>query len=137
MKKEMHEPMREFFAKFNRLIQRIPATSRPNEENQKILFFNVVPLDVSFHLIEDVVIDLAPTQRLAIQLEDALITTRKWRREVQTSGTASSSAPIDPVMKNLMNNVAMMKRQQMVLIKLLIKTFIGFNNLKIMAKHPH
>ena len=33
MKKEMHEPMREFVAKFNRLIQRIPATSRPNVEN--------------------------------------------------------------------------------------------------------
>ena len=59
MKKEMHEPMREFIAKFNRLIERIPATSRPNEENQKIFFVNDVPLDVSFHLIKDVVTDLA------------------------------------------------------------------------------
>jgi hypothetical protein len=33
MKKEMHEPMREFVAKFDRLVQRIPATSRPNAEN--------------------------------------------------------------------------------------------------------
>ena len=33
MKKEMHKPMREFVAKFNRLIQRIPTASRPNEEN--------------------------------------------------------------------------------------------------------
>ena len=58
MKKEMHEPMREFVAKFNRQIQRIPTTSRPNEENQKIFFVNVVPLDISFHLIIDVVADL-------------------------------------------------------------------------------
>ena len=33
MKKEMHEPMREFVAKFNRLIQRIFTTSRPNAKN--------------------------------------------------------------------------------------------------------
>lgn len=65
LKKKMHEPMREFVSKFNRLIQRILATSRPNVENQKILY--VVPLDVSFHLIKDVVADLATTERLAIR----------------------------------------------------------------------
>ena len=95
IKKEMHEPMREFVAKFNRLIQRILTASRPNEENQKIFFVNAIPLDVSFHLIKDAVVDLVAAQRLAIQLEDALITTSKWRREVSTSGTASFSAPID------------------------------------------
>ena len=73
MKKEMHEPMREFVAKFNRLIQRIPNASRPNAENQKSFFINVVHPDISFHLIKDVCADLAATQRLAIQLEDAFI----------------------------------------------------------------
>ena len=108
MIKEMHKPMREFDAKFNRLIQRIPATSRPNAENQKTFFVNGVPLDVSFHIIKDVV----AAQRLAIQLEDAFINDGKWRREVQTTGTASSSAPTNPIMQKLMNDVAMMKRQK-------------------------
>ena len=66
MKKEMQKPMREFVAKFNMLIQRIPTTFRPNAENQKIFFVNVVPPDVSFHLIKEVVIDFTTTQRLAI-----------------------------------------------------------------------
>lgn len=80
MKKEMHEPMREFVAKFNRLIQRIPATSRPSAKNQKSFFINVVPLDISFHLIKDAYANLATAQRLAIQLEDTFVNAGKWKR---------------------------------------------------------
>ena len=98
MKKEMHKSMREFVAKFNRLIQRILATSRPNAKNQKTLFINVVPPDVSFHLIKDACAHLAAAQRLAIQLEDTFIDARKWKREVQMLRTASSSASIDLVL---------------------------------------
>ena len=112
MKKEMHKPMRELVAKFNRLIQRIPATSRPNAENQKSFFINVVPLNISFHLIKDACSDLVAAQRLAIQLEDAFINVGKWKREVQTLEIASSSASIDPILQKLMNDVTMMKRQQ-------------------------
>ena len=65
LNKEMHEPMREFVAKFNRLIQRILDASRPNGENQNIFFVNLVPPDVSFHLIKDTVTNLATAQRLA------------------------------------------------------------------------
>lgn len=58
MKKDMHEPMREFVEKFNRLVQRIPTVSRPSAENQKSFFINVVPADISFHLIKDACADL-------------------------------------------------------------------------------
>ena len=68
MKKEIHEPMRDFVAKFDRLIQRIPATSRPNVENQNTFLINLVRPDVSVHLIKDACKDLAAAQRLAIQL---------------------------------------------------------------------
>ena len=30
LKKEMHEPMREFMAKYNKLLERIPTASRPS-----------------------------------------------------------------------------------------------------------
>lgn len=35
MKKEIHEPMREFVAKYNKLIQKIPLAKRPNDEKKK------------------------------------------------------------------------------------------------------
>ena len=108
----MHEPMREFVEKFNRLIQRIHVASRPYGDNKNIFFVNVVPLDVSFHLIKEVVANFAATQRLAIQLEDALITTGKWRSQVQSSRSASTSTPIDRFMQRLMNVMSMLKRKQ-------------------------
>jgi hypothetical protein len=112
MKKDMHEPMREFVAKFNRLVQRISTASRPSAENQKSFFINVVPLDISFHLIKDSYSDVAATQRLAIQLEDVFINAGKWERDVHTPGTASSSTSTDPFLQKLMNDIAMMKRQK-------------------------
>lgn len=112
MKKDMHEPMREFVAKFNRLVQRIPMASRPSEENQKSFFINAVPADISFHLIKDVCADLGVAQRLAIQLEDAFINAGKWKREVHTPRTVSFATPTDPVLQKLMNDIAMLKRQQ-------------------------
>ena len=59
MKKEIHEPMREFVAKFNRLIQRIPTASRPNVENQNSFFINAIHPDISFHLIKYACANLA------------------------------------------------------------------------------
>ena len=111
MKKEMHEPMRDFVAKFNRLVQRIPVASRPNVENQKSFFINVVHPDISFHLIKDACATLTAAQGLAIQLEDAFINARKWKQEVQTLGMPSSLNSTDLVLQKLMNDVAMMKRQ--------------------------
>ena len=73
MKKEMHEPMREFVARFNRLFQRIPIASRPNAKNQKSFFINTVHPNISFHLIKDACATLAVAQGLAIQLEDVFI----------------------------------------------------------------
>lgn len=112
MKNDMHEPMREFVAKFNRLVQRIPTASRPSVENQKSFFINVFLADISFHLIKDVCAGLGGAQRLAIQLEDAFINAGKWKREVHAPGTVSSSTPTDPVLQKLMNDIEMMKRQQ-------------------------
>ena len=82
--------MREFVAKFNRLIQIIPIASRPDAENHKLFFINVVHPDISFHLIKDACSYLVTTQRLAIQLEDAFINDGKWKQEVQTLVTPSS-----------------------------------------------
>ena len=111
LKKEMHEPMREFVEKFNRLIERILAASRPNGENQKIFFINAIPPNVYFHLIKDTVTNLATAQRLATQLEDAFITAGKWKIDVQTFDPTSSSTLTDPFTQRSMNDIAMLKRK--------------------------
>ena len=68
--------------------------------------------NISFHLIKDACTTLGATQALAIQMEDVFINARKWKWEVQTLGMPSSSNPTDLVLQKLMNDVAMMKRQQ-------------------------
>ncbi|KAH9327798.1 hypothetical protein KI387_043732 [Taxus chinensis] len=50
MKKESHEPMREFMAKFNKLIQKIPEIAEPTLENQKCFFINAQPPDIKLFI---------------------------------------------------------------------------------------
>lgn len=50
MKKEVHEPMREFVARFNKIVNKLAADKRPTEENQKCFFINAQPPDISFQI---------------------------------------------------------------------------------------
>ena len=78
LKKEIHEPMRDFVAKFNKLIHKIPVAKRPNDENRKGFFVNAMPPDISFHLRRDRVADVDAAQRLAVELEDNILAVGKW-----------------------------------------------------------
>lgn len=109
MKKEIHEPMREFMAKYNKLIPKIPVAKRPNDENQKTFFLNAMPLDIGFHLRRSPIADLIVAQNRAISLEDDLIITGKWRKDVQTPNMQPSTSS-DPVIQCLMNDVISLKR---------------------------
>lgn len=50
MKKEIHEPMRDYVARYNKIIHKIPQAKRPTADNQQCFFINYMPLDVGFHL---------------------------------------------------------------------------------------
>lgn len=50
--------MRDFVAKFNKIIHKIPATKRPNAANCKGFFVNEMPPDINFHLRRDIVADV-------------------------------------------------------------------------------
>ena len=108
LKKEVHEPMRDFVAKFNKIIHKIPTTKRPNAENHKGFFVNAMPPDISFHLRRNRVADVDASQRLAVELKDDLLAI--GRRDMQTSKSQSStSKKIVPLVQILMNDVITVK----------------------------
>lgn len=107
----MHESMREVVAKYNKLLEIIPTTSRPNVENWKGFFLGEIPLDISFQMRRNVPIDLAMAQRLAIELEDDMVVGGKWRKDVQTSSAQTSTSTYLMVQK-LVNDLITLKRQQ-------------------------
>lgn len=110
MKKEIQVPMREFMARFNKGIHKIPVASRPNDENKKRFFLNALPLDVVFPLKRARPATLDVSQTLAIELEDDLITSGKWRKDVQTpSSQPSTSSSLDLVIQRLMNDLITIK----------------------------
>ena len=103
--------MREFVAKFNKFLERMPVNSRPNARNQKSFFLGAMPPDISFQMRRNVPADLAAAQTMAIELEDDLIIARKWRKDVQYPGTQASTST-DSVVQRLVNDVIALKRQQ-------------------------
>ena len=104
--------MRYFVAKFNKIIHKIPAAKRPNVENRKSFFVNAMPPDINFHLRRNRVADVEAAQRLAIELEDDLLATGKWKKEMQNSKSQpSSSEKSDPLVQKLINDVMTLKKQ--------------------------
>lgn len=77
---------------------------------KKTIFLNAMPLDIGFHLRRNPVADLTVAQNGEISLEDDLITTGKWRKDVQTPNMQPSTSS-NPVIKCLMNDVIALKRQ--------------------------
>lgn len=79
MRKQAHEPMCEFVAKFNKLVTRIPIEAKPTTHNLKCFFINTQLPEVSFLLHRVVIPDLEATQVLATSVEDDLILGGKIR----------------------------------------------------------
>lgn len=61
--------------------------------------------------------DLADTQRRAIECEDDLIPKGKWKKEIQTKGSSSNTTSSDEMLQKLSNELVEMKKQ-----------LLGFNN---------
>ena len=83
MKTEIHEPMREFIAHFNQMVNLIPANKRPTKKNQMMFFISAQPSDISFQIRRVRPPNLADTQTLAIEVEDDLLSLGKWSLDLQ------------------------------------------------------
>lgn len=101
--------MRDFVAKFDKIVHKIPTTQRPSDDNLKFLFINSMPSEIIFLIRRQRVQNLAAAETLAVELEDDLITAGKWKREVQTASLQTSTSS-DPVIQRLTNDVITLKR---------------------------
>lgn len=114
IKKGPHEPMRDFLAKFNKLINKIPQDTRPVDQIQKFFFLNAQLPEVSYALRRGNLATLDLDQRLAISVEDDIIMSRKLKREPSTSKAYSSSSPranSDQLVQKLENDLISIKNQ--------------------------
>ena len=100
MKKEPSISMRDFNAKFNKLIKRIPATSAPIDDNKKTFYISSMPPNLGYKIKRENVVNLQATQTLVVDMEDDMIASSKWKRELQsrTIGTATNTSNSTDVM---------------------------------------
>ncbi|KAH9316651.1 hypothetical protein KI387_025278, partial [Taxus chinensis] len=65
--------MRDFIAKFQRILYKIPTSASLNDENQKVFFINALFLEVSYQLQRARPGNLLAAQNMAVEIEDDLI----------------------------------------------------------------
>lgn len=116
MKKDTHEGMHEFIAKFKKLVNRIPITSQPTPANLKCFFINTQLPEVSFLLRRVVPTNLTHAQALSMKIEDDLILAGKiWKDPNRFKGNSSSESPVtsstDPMVQKLANELLALKKQ--------------------------
>lgn len=80
LKKEILESMRDFVAKFDKIVHKIPVNQKPSDDNLKCFFINSMPSKIGFQIHKKRVATLRDVKTLAVELEDDLITTGKWKR---------------------------------------------------------
>ena len=86
--------MRDFNAKFNKLLKRIPTASAPTNDNKKTFYISSTPPDLGYQIRRANVANLQAAQTLIVEMEDNMIASGKWKRELQygTIGNAASTS---------------------------------------------
>lgn len=79
LKKELPESMRDFIARFDKILHKILVNQKPSDDNLKCFFINSMPSEISFLIRRQRVADLNATKTLVVELEDYLITEGKWK----------------------------------------------------------
>lgn len=102
--------MRDFVARFDKILQKILVNQNPLDDNLKCFFINFMPSEIGSLIRRQRVADLNVVKTLAVELEDDLIIVGKWKREVRTP-SAQPSTSSNPVIQRLMNDVISLKRQ--------------------------
>ena len=86
--------------------------SAPNDENKKGSFFNAMLPDIAFPMKRGNPLTLVASQTLVIELEDDLITSSKWKKDVQIKNYQAliSSSSNDALIQKLANDLLAIKK---------------------------
>lgn len=101
--------MRDFVAKFDKIVHKILVNKKPLDDNLKCFFTNSMPSEIGFLIRKQRIANLGAAKTLAVELEDDLITAGKLKREVQIPN-AQTSTSSDPIIQRLMNDVIILIR---------------------------
>ena len=105
IKKKPTMSMRDFTASFNKIVNMIPIAARQTVGNLMTFFISVMPPDINYDLRRAHPTDLADAQKKAIESEDDLISTRKWKQELHTKGSSSSTTSSEEMIQKLSNEL--------------------------------
>ena len=106
--------MRDFNAKFNKLIKRIPTASTPTVDNQKTFYINSMPLELGYQIRRANVADLQTAQTLAVEMEDDMIASGRWKKDLHTgpsNSIAGTSNSTETMLQKLSNELIALKKQ--------------------------
>lgn len=116
IQKESHEPMKEFLAKFNRMVNKIQQNTSSMDQIKKCFSLNAQLPEVSYVLRRTNLSTLDVDKRFVVSVEDDLIMSRKLRREsykskASPSSTSSPRANADQLLYKLSNDLISLKKQ--------------------------
>ena len=72
--------MRDFNARFNKLIKIIPTTSAPTNDSKNTFYIISMPPDLGYQIRRENVANLQASQTLAVEIDDDMIASGKWKR---------------------------------------------------------
>jgi hypothetical protein len=93
--------MRDFNARFNKLMKRIPVASTPIVDNQKTFYISSMPPKIGYQIRRANVENLQVAQTLVVEMEDDMIGSGKWKKDFHTgpsSNTTSTSNIIEAML---------------------------------------
>ena len=110
IKKQPTMSMRDFATSFNKIVNRIPTAAKPIAGNLKTFFISAMPPDINYDLRRARPTNLADAQKKAIECEDDLISTKKWKWELHAKGNSSSSTSSEEMIQKLSNELVAIKK---------------------------
>ena len=102
--------MRDYATNFNKIVSRIPTTARPTTSNLMTFFISTMPPNINYDLRRERPTHLADAQKKAIECEDDLIFMGKWKQELHTKGSSSSTTSFEEMIQKLSNELVGIKK---------------------------
>ncbi|KAH9298293.1 hypothetical protein KI387_029975, partial [Taxus chinensis] len=98
LKKEPSDNMRDFIARFQRILYKIPTSSTLSDENQKTFFINTLLPKVGYQLRRERPVNLLEAQNATVEVDDDLIMAGKLKQPSH-KGDGAYSITSDPLLQ--------------------------------------